>query len=67
MPKQYEAIRDRFMSKGMDEDEAQMHAAKIYNSKHPGRPVTGKHKKKKKKGKKKREVRGEESYGKGLS
>lgn len=44
MPKQYEAIRDRMMGKGMGEDEAQMHAARIYNAKHPGAPVTGKHK-----------------------
>lgn len=42
MPKQYEAIRDKMMSEGMSEDMAQSHAAAIYNSKHPGAPVTGK-------------------------
>lgn len=46
MPKQYEAIRDSLMKKGMSKDEAQEHAARIYNSKHPTRPVTRKHKKK---------------------
>ena len=43
MPKQYEAVRDRFAAKGMDYDEAQMHAAKIYNAKHPMRPMSGSH------------------------
>ena len=41
MPKQYEAIRDQFVRKGMDYDEAQTRAAKIYNAKHPDKPVTG--------------------------
>lgn len=36
MPKQYTAIRDAFTAKGMDYDEAQTRAAKIYNSRHPG-------------------------------
>lgn len=44
MPKQYEAMRDAFMGKGMSKDAAQAKAAAIYNSKHPGHPVTGKHK-----------------------
>jgi hypothetical protein len=30
MPGQYEGIKKSFMKKGMDEDEAQTHAAKIY-------------------------------------
>ena len=42
MPAQYEAIRDKLAAKGMDYDQAQAHAAAIYNSKHPGAPVTGK-------------------------
>lgn len=41
MPKQYEAIRDKFAAKGMDYDKAQAHAAAIYNAKHPKAPVTG--------------------------
>lgn len=50
MPAKYEAIRDKLISEGMSEDEAQTRAAKIYNSQRkPGQePVTGKHKKKKK-------------------
>lgn len=50
MPKQYEAIRDKFISEGMSSDEAKTRAAKIYNAKHPSAPVTPawhKHKKKK--------------------
>jgi len=42
MPKQYEAIRDRFINQGMSEKEAKTRAAKIYNSKHPSHPVTRK-------------------------
>ena len=47
MPKQYEAMRDKF-AKGAAVDSpaynrAQSKAAAIYNSQHPGRPVTGKH------------------------
>lgn len=41
MPKQYEAMRDKF-AQTMDYDKAQGKAAAIYNSKHPGAPVTGK-------------------------
>ena len=50
MPKQYEAIRDKLAKKGMDYDEAQSHAAAIYNSKHKEHPVTGKSDKEKKSG-----------------
>jgi hypothetical protein len=41
MPAQYEAIRDRMAAKGMAYDQAQAHAAAIYNSQHPKTPVTG--------------------------
>jgi hypothetical protein len=40
MPKQYEAIRDKFIAQGMSEKAAKTKAAKIYNSKHKKRPVT---------------------------
>lgn len=43
MPKQYEAIRDKFKAEGMSEDEAQSRAAAIYNSRHPNRPMSGQH------------------------
>lgn len=45
MPRKYEAIRDKFISEGMGEAEAETRAAKIYNSqrKRGQRPVTGKH------------------------
>lgn len=36
MPKQYESIKESMMHKGMDEDDAQMHAAKIYIAKGKG-------------------------------
>lgn len=42
MPKQYEAMRDKFKSEGMSDKDAKTKAAKIYNSKHPKKPVTGK-------------------------
>lgn len=43
MPAQYMAIRDELETeKGMDENEAQAHAAAIYNSTHKDAPVTGK-------------------------
>ncbi|HEX3058096.1 MAG TPA: hypothetical protein VHP62_01970 [Usitatibacter sp.] len=45
MPAQYTAIRDELETeKGMDENEAQAHAAAIYNAmpSHKGAPVTGK-------------------------
>lgn len=38
MPKQYEAMRDKF-AKSMSYDAAQTKAAKIYNARHPGAPV----------------------------
>lgn len=41
MPKQYEAIRDKF-AKTMPLKEAKTRAAKIYNSRNPKTPVTGK-------------------------
>ena len=40
MPKQYEAIRDKFEGEGMKPKAAKAHAAAIYNAKHPGAPVT---------------------------
>lgn len=46
MPAQYEAMRDKFASSGMSYDAAQAKAARIYNSKHPGAPVTGHNEKK---------------------
>lgn len=43
MPKQYEAMRDKFKSKGMTDKAAKTKAAKIYNSKRgKKRPVTRK-------------------------
>ena len=36
MPKQYEAMRDKFQSEGMGKKAAQAKAAKIYNSKGKG-------------------------------
>lgn len=42
MPRQYEAIRNKFEGEGMSTKAAKSHAAAIYNSQHPGRPVTGK-------------------------
>ena len=49
MPKEYEAIRDKLVKQGTSYDEAQDHAAAIYNSQHPGSPVTGHLDKKKRK------------------
>jgi hypothetical protein len=45
MPKQYEAMRDKFMEDGMDKMMAKKKAAMIYNSKpenkkHPVTPAT---------------------------
>jgi len=40
MPKQYEAIRDALVKKGMSLKAAKTEAAKIYNSKHKKKPVT---------------------------
>jgi hypothetical protein len=46
MPKKYEAIRDKFESKGMSAKSAKTHAAKIYNAtrKKGQAPVTRKSK-----------------------
>ena len=48
MPTQYEAIRDKFIAKGMDVKEAKKRAAMIYNSLHPGHPLIREPKKKEK-------------------
>jgi hypothetical protein len=42
MPKQYEAIRDKFIAQGMSTKEAKTRAAKIYNArrKKGQKPVT---------------------------
>jgi len=48
MPAAYEAMRDKLASEGMSYDAAQGKAARIYNSKHPNAPVTGKHRARKK-------------------
>lgn len=45
MPKQYEAMRDKFKKEGLSDKKAKAKAAAIYNAKHPKAPVTGKHKK----------------------
>lgn len=42
MPKGYERMRDRFMQDGMSEKAAQAKAARIWNAKHKGNPVTRK-------------------------
>lgn len=44
MPKKYEAIRDKFINKGMGAKEAKARAAKIYNAtrKRGQKPVTRK-------------------------
>jgi hypothetical protein len=42
MPKAYEKMRDSFKRKGMSDKAAKTKAAKIYNAKHPDRPVTRK-------------------------
>ena len=44
MPKAYEKMRDKFKRQGMSAKAAKGKAARIYNAKHPSRPVTGKHK-----------------------
>lgn len=49
MPKAYEHMRDEFIRKGMSESAAKERAARIYNSQHPGNPVTRKHNPKRKK------------------
>lgn len=42
MPKGYEKMRDAFIRKGMKSKNAKAKAARIWNSKHPGNPVTRK-------------------------
>jgi hypothetical protein len=39
MPRMYEAMRDAFIKEGLTTKAAKTKAAKIYNSKHPSRPV----------------------------
>ena len=61
MPKAYESMRDKF-AKGASKDSpeydaAQSKAAAIYNSKHKGKPVTGKKKDKRAKKAKKKSKR----------
>lgn len=41
MPKQYEAIRDALIEKGMDSKKAKEHAARIYISKGKGKGGRG--------------------------
>ena len=42
MPREYENMRDKFIAGGMSSKSAKKKAARIYNSKHPGNPVTRK-------------------------
>lgn len=44
MPRQYEAMRDKFKRAGMSDKAAKTKAAKIYNAKHKSKPVTRKSK-----------------------
>lgn len=44
MPRMYERLRDKFKREGLSTAAAQRKAAKIYNSRNPKKPVTGKHK-----------------------
>lgn len=43
MPKGYEEMRDKFKREGLSDKAAKTKAAKIWNSRHPGNPVSGKH------------------------
>ena len=44
MPKQYEAMRDKFMKSGLSKKAAQKKAARIYNAKRkPGQKPVGRH------------------------
>lgn len=43
MPRGYEKMRDRFKAEGMSDSAAKGKAARIWNSRHPGSPVTGSH------------------------
>ena len=42
MPKAYEKMRDKFKKEGMSDKAAKSKAARIYNAKHPQKPVTRK-------------------------
>jgi len=42
MPKAYEKMRDKFKKEGMSDKAAKGKAARIYNAKHPIKPVTRK-------------------------
>ena len=42
MPKAYEKMRDKFKKEGMSDKSAKGKAARIYNAKHPKKPVTRK-------------------------
>ena len=42
MPKAYEKMRDKFKQEGMSDKAAKGKAARIYNAKHPQKPVTRK-------------------------
>jgi hypothetical protein len=39
MPKAYTEMRDKFKSQGLSDKAAKTKAAKIYNAKHPGKPL----------------------------
>ena len=39
MPKEYVHVRDSYVARGVDYDEAQRRAAAAYNAKHPGHPM----------------------------
>jgi hypothetical protein len=40
VPKQYEAMRDKFRASGLSGKAAKAKAARIYNANHPDTPVT---------------------------
>jgi hypothetical protein len=43
MPRGYERMRDAFRREGLSMKDAKTKAAKIWNSQHPGNPVTRRH------------------------
>jgi hypothetical protein len=44
MPYQYEEIKKKFLAQGMSNEEAEQHAARIYNANRPqGAPPVGPH------------------------
>lgn len=47
MPRGYEKLRDSFRRSGMGDRAAKTKAARIWNSRHPGNPVTRHHKEQK--------------------